>query len=54
MDFKKDVIYYYDGFIGTYHYAVNHPMKPLRVTMTDEIVRKYGLHNHFDEIVEIF
>lgn len=48
MDFKKDVVYYFDGMIGTYHYAVNHPMKPLRVAMTDEIVRKYQLNNHFD------
>ncbi len=51
MDFKKDVVYYFDGMIGTYHYAVNHPMKPLRVAMTDEIVRKYKLNDYFDEIV---
>lgn len=51
MDFKKNVVYYFDGMIGTYHYAVNHPMKPLRVAMTDEIVKKYQLNNHFDEIV---
>lgn len=53
MDFKKNVVYYFDGMIGTYHYAVNHPMKPLRVAMTDEIVKKYQLNNHFDEIVSL-
>lgn len=53
MDYKKDVVYYFDGMIGTYHYAVNHPMKPLRVAMTDEIVKKYQLNNHFDEIVPL-
>ena len=51
MNFKKDVVYYYDEMIGTYHYAFAHPMKPLRVAMTDEIVRKYELDQHFDTIV---
>ena len=37
--------------IGTYHYAFAHPMKPLRVAMTDEIVKKYQLDNHFDGVV---
>lgn len=41
MNFKKDVVYYFDEMIGTYHYAYLHPMKPLRVAMTDEIVKKY-------------
>lgn len=35
MNFKKDVVYYFDEMIGTYHYAFAHPMKPLRVAMTD-------------------
>lgn len=51
MEGKKDVIYYFDEMIGTYHYAFAHPMKPLRVAMTDEIVRKYDLDKHFDTIV---
>jgi histone deacetylase 1/2 len=51
MDFKKDVVYYFDEMIGTYHYAFAHPMKPLRVAMTDEIVKKYQLDQHFDTIV---
>ena len=51
MDFKKDVVYYFDDMVGTYHYAFAHPMKPLRVAMTDEIVRKYSLDQHFQTIV---
>jgi histone deacetylase 1/2 len=54
MNFKKNVVYYYDSFIGTYHYAMNHPMKPLRVAMTNEIVKKYQLQNYYDEIVPTF
>lgn len=53
MEGKKDVIYYFDEMIGTYHYAFAHPMKPLRVAMTDEIVRKYDLDKHFDTIVPL-
>ena len=41
MNFKKDVAYYQDEMIGTFHYAYAHPMKPLRVAMTNEIVEKY-------------
>ena len=51
MNFKKDVVYYFDEMIGTYHYAYAHPMKPLRVAMTDEIVKKYELDQHFETIV---
>ena len=53
MTSKKDVVYYFDEMIGTYHYAFAHPMKPLRVAMTDEIVRKYDLDKHFDTVVPI-
>ena len=51
MQFKKDVVYYFDDMIGTFHYSYGHPMKPLRVAMTDEIVKKYELDKHFDTIV---
>jgi histone deacetylase 1/2 len=51
MDFKKNVVYYYDDMIGTFNYAIGHPMKPLRVAMTDELVRKYELYPHMDVIV---
>lgn len=51
MEMKKDVVYFFDDMIGTYHYAVNHPMKPLRVAITDEIVKKFEIDQHFDSIV---
>ena len=51
MELKKDVVYYFDEMIGTFHYAYAHPMKPLRVAMTDEIVRKYDIQKNFDSIV---
>lgn len=50
MQFKKDCVYYFDEMIGTFHYSYGHPMKPLRVAMTDEIVRKYKIDNHFTTI----
>jgi histone deacetylase 1/2 len=50
LGFKKDVVYYFDEMIGTFHYAYAHPMKPLRVAMTDEIVRKYEMQKSFDSI----
>lgn len=54
MNFKKDIAYYHDEMIGTFHYAYAHPMKPLRVAMTNEIVQKYELNSHFDHIVHYF
>ena len=48
---KKDVVYYVDDMIGTYHYANNHPMKPFRVAMTDELVRSYGMDQCVNQIV---
>lgn len=46
-------MYYFDEMIGTYHYAFAHPMKPLRVAMTDEIVKKYNIDQHFETIVRV-
>ena len=51
FDFKKDVVYYFDEMIGTYHYANNHPMKPLRVAMTDELVKCYSIDQKMQSIV---
>lgn len=51
FDFKKDVVYYFDEMIGTYHYANNHPMKPLRVAMTDELVKVYKIDQNVQVIV---
>jgi histone deacetylase 1/2 len=53
MEFKKNVVYYYDDMIGTFNYSVGHPMKPMRVAMTDELVRKYELYPKMDVIVRV-
>jgi histone deacetylase 1/2 len=37
------VSYYFNKEIGNFHYGLNHPMKPLRVKMTHELVKNYGL-----------
>jgi histone deacetylase 1/2 len=45
---NKKVLYYHDDVIGTYQYATGHPMKPLRVAMTNELVKSYGLYDKLD------
>lgn len=42
-NFKKKVTYYYDEEFGTFNYSTTHPMKPLRVAITDDLVGHYGL-----------
>lgn len=42
--FKKKVCYYFDEELGTFNYSTSHPMKPIRVAMTDDLIRNYGLH----------
>ena len=51
FEFKNNVVYYFDEMIGTYHYANNHPMKPLRVAMTDELVKCYHIDSKLQSIV---
>ena len=53
FDFKSNVVYYFDEMIGTYHYANNHPMKPLRVAMTDELVKCYNIDSKLSPIVPL-
>ena len=43
MDLKKNIVYYYDDMIGTFHYATGHPMKPFRATMTYELLKTYNI-----------
>eukprot|EP01017_Pseudomicrothorax_dubius_P045807 TRINITY_DN7980_c0_g1_i3.p1 TRINITY_DN7980_c0_g1~~TRINITY_DN7980_c0_g1_i3.p1 ORF type:complete len:325 (+),score=58.00 TRINITY_DN7980_c0_g1_i3:125-1099(+) len=42
---KRKVAYYFDDTIGLYKYADGHPMKPHRVSMTDELIRSYDLRS---------
>lgn len=46
--FNKDVVYYFDESIGTYNYG-NHPMKPFRIAMTDNLLKAYGMDQYMDE-----
>jgi histone deacetylase 1/2 len=45
MTSKPRVTYYFDNEIGIYQYSYSHPMKPLRVAITDRIVQSYGLYS---------
>ncbi|KAL1930490.1 hypothetical protein VTP01DRAFT_10652 [Rhizomucor pusillus] len=47
---KTRVAYFHDEGVGNYHYGEKHPMKPHRLTLTNHLVLKYGLH----EKMEIF
>jgi acetoin utilization deacetylase AcuC-like enzyme len=48
---SKKVVYYFDEEYGTFTYSTAHPMKPLRVAMTDELIRQFGMHKHLTQIV---
>ncbi|EIE22949.1 histone deacetylase 3 [Coccomyxa subellipsoidea C-169] len=39
------VSYFYDPDIGTFYYGPNHPMKPHRITLTNNLILHYGLYN---------
>lgn len=43
---KPVVAYYYNDDVGNYQYNVGHPMKPLRVRMTDHLIRAYELEKY--------
>lgn len=36
--------YFYDSSVGSIYYGPGHPMKPLRMKMTHQLVLGYGLH----------
>lgn len=44
----KKVLFYYDDIIGTYNYSSTHPMRPFRVTMTQELVQAYKMTPYLD------
>ncbi|EAY19832.1 acetylpolyamine aminohydrolase, putative [Trichomonas vaginalis G3] len=45
---KHRISYFYDEEIGNFYYDEGHPMKPIRVRMTHELVLAYGLHEHLE------
>ncbi len=38
------VSYYHPSGVGDFHYGERHPMKPARLTLTNQLVLAYGLH----------
>lgn len=45
---KHRISYFYDEEIGNYYYGETHPMKPVRVRMTHELVMAYNLHQKLE------
>ena len=39
----KRVSYYFDEEIGIYTFKKGHPMRPLRMKITDELIKAYGM-----------
>ncbi len=52
MDLKHysfvQVAYFYDPDIGTFYYGLNHPMKPHRITLTNNLILHYGLYHKLE------
>lgn len=46
----RRVFYFYEPNIGDYEYQSNHPMKPVRIRMTHNLISNYNLDNHFQTI----
>ncbi|KAA1466645.1 hypothetical protein DENSPDRAFT_831510 [Dentipellis sp. KUC8613] len=40
---RRRVSYYYDPEVGSYSYGLGHPMKPLRMRITHELVQAYNM-----------
>ncbi|CAL8465591.1 g5127 [Coccomyxa elongata] len=45
---KRKVAYFYDPDIGTFYYGLNHPMKPHRITLTNNLILHYGLYHKLE------
>ncbi|KAG4090852.1 hypothetical protein H8356DRAFT_1711036 [Neocallimastix lanati (nom. inval.)] len=48
MSSKKKVSYFYDPDVGNFQFAPHHPMKPLRIRMTHDLILEYGLFNKLE------
>ena len=40
---KSRISYYYDEDFSVFQVSEGHPMKPLRIKMTDTLIREYGM-----------
>ncbi|CAI2173516.1 18219_t:CDS:2 [Funneliformis geosporum] len=41
---KQKVAYFHHKDVGNFHFGLQHPMKPHRLTLTNDLVMSYGLH----------
>lgn len=47
---KSRTSYYYDEDFSVFQVSEGHPMKPLRIKMTDTLIRKYDMLSKMDQI----
>ena len=47
---KSKVSYYYDEEFSVFQVSTNHPMKPLRIKMTDTLVKCYGMDKKMENL----
>jgi acetoin utilization deacetylase AcuC-like enzyme len=47
---KSKVSYYFDEEFSVYQVSPSHPMKPLRIKMTDTLVKSYGMDQKMTQI----
>lgn len=40
--------YIYDQSLQDVHYGVDHPMKPMKVVLTDDLIKGFHLHEKMD------
>lgn len=45
---KSSISYYYDEDFSVFQVSEAHPMKPLRIKMTDTLIREYDLLSKMD------
>ena len=47
---KSRVSYYYDEDFSVFQVSEGHPIKPLRIKMTDTLIKEYNLIDKMDRI----
>ena len=47
---KQKVSYYYDEDFSVFQVSDSHPMKPLRIKMTDTLIKEYEMDKQMDNL----
>eukprot|EP00775_Hariotina_reticulata_P007102 gene7102-7315_t len=50
MENKRKVSYFYDSDLGDFYYGPTHPMKPHRVRMAHDLIVRYDLYKHLQDM----